>query len=33
MLNALDVERRKWLVEGIAAGDPRHPWLADLRDR
>jgi hypothetical protein len=32
MLDALDVERRQWLAESIAANDPEHPWLTALRD-
>jgi hypothetical protein len=31
MLDALDMERRQWLLESVAATDPGHAWLPALR--
>jgi len=31
MVDALDMERRQWLIESISAIDPEHRWLAALR--
>ena len=30
MLAALDMERRQWLFESVAATGPEHAWLAAL---
>ncbi len=31
MVDALDMERREWLIESVSAIDPEHVWLAALR--